>query len=137
MSELLILLRTKQLFAHNLHNTVSRIVFLQDHEFLGDIYSKAEGHYDSVAERMIGLGQAPNLVQVQEQAVATLKQLPENFKDNTEALATLCDLNKHILAKIEVVCKMPGISQGTLQLVGGIADEIEVECYKLGQRVKK
>lgn len=137
MLELLILLRTKYLLAHNQHLTVSRIVFLQDHEFLGEIYGKALDHYDSVAERMIGLNNPPNLIQVQEQAVATLKQLPTTFKDNTEALSTLCDLNKHILAKIETVCKMPGISQGTMQLVGGIADEIEVECYKLGQRTKK
>jgi DNA-binding ferritin-like protein len=135
MNELAILFRFKQLLSHNMHNQAARVAFFSDHEFFGDMYSKAESDYDSIIERMMGLGQAVDFNAIQVQAVQKLQAIPM-AKDNTEMCSQLLSLNKQLLQIIEVFCKSP-ISQGTMQLVGGMADELEKENYKLGQRVKK
>ena len=38
-------------------------------------------------------------------------------------------------AQIETLAKTP-ISQGTLNLIAGLADESEVRCYKISRRIK-
>jgi DNA-binding ferritin-like protein len=112
-------------------------VFKQDHEMLGDIYEKADGHYDSIIERLIGLGRTPNIPTINLQAAQKLQQLVLSYKENAECFSAILNLNKQILQNIEMLAKSPGISQGTLQLIGGHADEIEKENYFLGQRLKK
>ena len=137
MEELAILFRFKQLLGQQCHQMVSRSVFKQDHEMLGDIYEKADGHYDSIIERLIGLGRTPNIPTINLQAAQKLQQLVLSYKENAECFSAILNLNKQILQNIEMLAKSPGISQGTLQLIGGHADEIEKENYFLGQRLKK
>lgn len=136
MIETAMLLRSKQLAVHNMHQLASKVAFLADHEYLGDVYGKAESQYDSVIERMIGLGTTPDLNTIQIQAAQkSASVIPA--KDNGEMFTQVLTLNKQILQVIEVECKSGKHSQGTLQLLGGIADEIEMENYKLVQRTKK
>lgn len=136
MTELAVLLRFKQFLVHNMHNEASRVAFLPDHDYLGEIYGKAEGQYDSVVERMMGLSQPIDLKNVQMMAVQKLNAVGPS-KDDTAMFGTILGVNKQILNLIEMMCKSGKLSQGTLQLVGGIADEIEGEGYKLVQRTKK
>lgn len=137
MQDLAKLFRLKQLLAHAYHQLCARIVFFQDHEFFGDLYTKAESDYDSVVERMIGLGQAPDLNALQLQVAQELQKYPMTFKENSEAFQHVLNLNKQILQVIEVSCKSGKLSQGTTNLLADHADKIEVECYKLQQRLKK
>jgi len=139
MKQLLIQLRTMQLFTHGAHNLCSKVLFFQDHDFFGSVYTVLEGDYDSVLERMIGLhGEEsldyPNLLN----AIATkLKPLPSvGVKENSEffkALLTLevelCSLIKQTIAK--------GTTPGTEQLIGEIANQSEMRQYKIKQRIKK
>lgn len=136
MIEAAILLRNKQLVVHNMHNNASKVAFLADHDYLGEIYGKAESQYDGIIERLIGLGQTPDLNSVQIQAAQKLAALPP-AKDNGEMFSQILMLNKQILQVIEAECRSGKLSQGSLQLLGGIADELEGECYKLVQRTKK
>lgn len=135
MNELAIQLRFKQLLAHNMHNLCSRVAFFSDHAMFGDIYSKAEADYDGIIERMIGLGQPCDLVSYQAQAAQKLQSIPQ-AKDNTEMFVQILSLNKQLIQALEVLCKSP-VSCGTQNMLAGLADTLEMENYKLGQRTKK
>jgi len=136
MKNLLIFLRLKQLFAHNCHNFVSKETFFQDHEFFGDLYSQAEGWYDSLIERMIGLGLQVDPVDIQVIAVNLLRDLNYKTIENKSCFQITLSIQQKILNEIENLCKSKGISQGTLQLLGGIADLEEINNYKIKQRLK-
>jgi DNA-binding ferritin-like protein len=56
MKVLLIHLRAMQLFTQHAHNLCGRVAFQQDHEFFGGVYEALDADYDSVVERIIGLG---------------------------------------------------------------------------------
>jgi len=136
MIELLTLIRTLYFLKHNCHNLVARDTFFQDHEYLSSSYEMSLKHYDSLVERIIGLGHVPDLVSIQVNASQKLKSIPLSYASNKECFYTILTINKAILQNIEQICKAAEISQGTLQMIGTIADEIEIENYKLGQRIK-
>lgn len=133
MKELAVLLRALQLYAHNCHNLVSGPTFFQDHEFLGEIYSSAEGDYDSVIERMLGKKMDLDLVRVQVEAAVKLKGLP--LTSAQEMFMTIAQLSDAIKQQINVVISEP-ISEGMKQLVGEIYNQLEIKDYKLGQRLR-
>ena len=137
MTEIAIQLRLMQLLAQNCHNLVSRSVFMPDHELLGSLYDKYVTDYDSVVERMIGLNQTPDLVQLQVQAAQKLTQIPLTYKENAECFRALYQLEKQLQQMIEMTCKSGKCSQGTIQLLGDIANQSEMNSYKMGQRIKK
>jgi len=136
MRNLLIFLRLKQLFAHNCHNFVSKETFFQDHEFFGSLYAQAEGWYDSVIERMIGLGLQVDPIDIQVVATNLLKDLNYKTIENKTCYQITLSIQQKILSEIEKLCKSGSISQGTMQLIGGIADLEEVNVYKIKQRLK-
>lgn len=136
MQQLAIMYKMKNLLAHNMHNLCARVAFLPDHEYLADIYEKADDHYDAVVERMIGLGMPIDLNAVHSQAIQKLASIPQG-KDNSEMFSQLLQVNKQIIQMIEMECKSGKLSEGTRQMLGGQADELEMEGYKLGQRIKK
>ena len=137
MNEIAIHLRLLYLFQHNLHNTVSRIAFFSDHEYLSGAYEESLDAYDGVIERMIGKDMNPDLVMIQVMAVEKLKKLPSATKDNTEAFNILLALEQELCQLIEkyVIEKKP--MQGCLQLIGDIANASEVRIYKLKRRTLK
>lgn len=137
MKELAILLRSMQLYGHNAHNLVARIVFFSDHEFLGELYKGYEDDYDDVVERIIGLTGSCDLLDIQLGACEVLKTLPLPLKENGQLLEQILLLEKHLCQKIDLLSNTPGISQGTIQLIGDIANKSEVRQYKLQQRLKK
>ena len=125
-----VLLRYMQFYAHMGHNLLGGKTFFQDHSFLGDLYGAYEDEYDSVVERMIGLGEELDLIKVHENAAAALDK-PESYEKCFNELLT-CE--EHLCKMIEEVVKES--SQGTMQLLGGIADNSEMRQYKLKQRLK-
>jgi len=139
MLQLAILFRALQLASHSAHNHCARTVFFQDHEFFGELYGKAEGYYDSIAERMIGLGQEEQLkLQPLMSAVSQkLASAPSvGVKENKEFFVFSLSQLEEACKLIDSLCKSGQLSEGTKQLVGGIADEIEVLKYKISRRLK-
>lgn len=127
-----IILRALQLYAHNAHNLAKGKTFLEDHEFLGELYGAYEGEYDSIVERMIGLGEEPDLNDITKQAAdaATANE----FKDNENAFSVLLVTEKELCSSIEK--DMTDASNGTQNLLQGIADNSEMRQYKLKRRLK-
>jgi len=139
MLDLSVILRCLQLYAHHAHHIAARVVFSQDHEFLAEIYTKAETDYDNVIERFIGLkgDAALDENKVLASACSKVQALPlKDAKENKEMLKVCLDLIKQINAKIETLCKDPKATQGTIQMLGNIADANEILIYKLNQRLK-
>lgn len=139
MKELAILFRLLQLYSHNCHNLVARTVFFSDHAFLGELYDGYTDDYDDIIERIIGLYGADNisLNEIQMAAVQRLITFPDKFSENSQCFNKITELEKELCAKIEVICKTPGVTQGTIQLVGNQADKSESRQYKLRQRLAK
>lgn len=136
MLELAILIRTIYFLKHNCHNLVSQASFFADHEFLVSSYAMSLDQYDGIIERMIGLNQLPNLVDIQVQAANKLTQIPISYRDNSECFYSILALNKIALSMIEKLVQSQGFSEGTKQMLGGFADQIEIEQYKINQRLK-
>ena len=136
MNEIAVNLKLLNLYAHIAHNLCAHATFMQDHEFFGDLYEKADGYYDSVVERMIGLDQNPNLVQINIDAVVKLKALPQQVKENKEYFKVCLEMLSKLCYSLDAACKQPETTEGTKQLLGGMADEIEGLKYKIKQRLK-
>lgn len=136
MKELAIILKALNIFAHNSHNLVSRVVFNQDHEFLAEIYEAADTNYDDVVERMIGLGMTPDLNEINMLACQKAVSIPLG-QDNFSKLQACLELEKATCQIIEQLVRTNQVTVGTEQMIGNIADKSEVRQYKLKQRMIK
>lgn len=138
MQELIILYRLLQLYTHNAHNLVARSPFLADHEFLGELYGTYESAYDSLVERVIGLGQEIDLTMVQVLAVEKLKMYPaNNMTENADCFNKLLQLEKEARVLAANMIKSGQYTEGTKNLLAQLCDDSEARSYKMGQRVKK
>lgn len=124
------LLRLMQFYAHIAHNKLGGETFFQDHAFLGELYAGYESDYDDVVERMIGLGEKVDLIEIHKKAADSLYEC-ESYK---ECFKELLDMEKDLCDAIEKLVK--DSSEGTKQLIGGIADKSEMRQYKIKQRLK-
>ena len=127
-------LRYMQFYAHNAHNLCQGDTFFADHEELGDLYGVYESLYDSVVERMIGLGQSVDLVKIQVEAAKMLdgEAAPTAFSSAFSGLLTCeTDLCKVISDANE------GASLGTQDLLQAMCNKSEVRQYKFKQRLNK
>lgn len=139
MLQLASLLRFLQLFAHAAHHLSHGCTFFEDHKFLGKLYGEYEEAFDSLVERLIGLGQLDGVkdrLSIDAKAAAILaKTESEALTENEDWFELLLEMEQEFCGKID---KLAGgkISQGTLNLLAGLADASEQRQYKLGQRVK-
>ena len=130
LAQLAIQLRSLQLISHNAHNLINGPNFFADHEFCGELYVGFEKDYDQTVERLIGLGTTPNLVVIQQKAVAALQELPP---DAEGMFAVILD---GVKALQELFEQFEGqASMGTVNLIASMADAGEVLAYKLQQRL--
>lgn len=127
-------LRYMQFYAHNAHNNCQGDTFFADHEELGDLYGTYTGLYDSVVERMIGLGQAIDLVKVQVDAAKMLdsEAAPTSFSAAFSGLLT-CE---------QELCKLiseanEGASLGTQDLLQAMCNDAETRQYKFKKRLSQ
>lgn len=137
MKELAIMLRVKQLFAHNAHNLVSGALFMQDHNYLGELYPTYEEAYDSVVERIIGLyGKGSvDLLKLQLDATQKLAAYNHNLPDNKTFFSVLLECEQEMCKHIEQLVEVPGVTQGTINLLADLADKSEARQYKLKARI--
>jgi DNA-binding ferritin-like protein len=124
--------RTMQLFAHIGHNKASGPSFLEDHGFLGELYGTYEGIYDDLAERMLGLGESPDLWAINEAANEQLQGM---------RAASTIEFFKALLANEKAACVMieelvgGDLSEATINLLVQIEDDSEKRQYKIQQRI--
>lgn len=130
MQDLAILLRAAQFFANNAHNLASGETFFEDHEYFGELYGAYESAYDGVIERIIGLGDTPNLVEITVKATDKLKAMGEE-----DAFAVLMKAERDICAACDAASE--GETSGTINFLQGLADASEQRQYKLRQRIKE
>lgn len=138
MKELLNLLRAMQFFAHSSHNLVKGNSFHADHAFFGEVYNDLQADYDAVAERIVGLyGEEPlHLQTVLNGAISKLADAPSTgVADNKVFYQYLYKMDEKLKALIKQIIEA-GVSPGTEQLIGNIADKCEMRCYKIKQRLK-
>lgn len=127
--KLAIMFRSLNLYSHHAHNLTKGANFFSDHEFLGDLYEFADKSYDSLIERHIG-------------TVSDKVDLIEILKKSSDALSKVDDDFIPICLKMceeisEEIDSAKGFSSGTLNLIQGIADELEVFIYKMKRRTKQ
>lgn len=128
-------LRFMNLFYHQAHNTAARVPFFADHEAFGSFYAEMDSDYDSVAERMIGKGMDFTLEEVMMPVMEKMSNLPPSMGDNKAMFAYGLQLEEQLLRIIdEYIAK--GVSEGTRQMLGDIADRTEIRIYKIKQRIK-
>ena len=134
MKELAQLYREAQLYAHMAHNLASGPSFFEDHEFFADAYTAYEKAYDAVVERMIGqsAGQdlAQTLLDINKAACSDL----EVASNNSGCLGYLLIMEIKICAQISK--DVPDSTDGTQNLLQGLADESEQRQYFIQQRLK-
>ena len=134
MNELAILLKALNIYGHACHFLCSRVVFMQDHIFLGEIYEAAEDNYDAVVERCIGLGIKVDIQDINVKAAARAASIKVG-DDNSTKLSGCLSLEQEVVAMIEKLRKGGSLSLGTETLLGDIASESEIRQYKLKQRL--
>lgn len=133
MKTLAVQYRAAQLVAHQLHHTVKGASFLADHEYLGELYAAYETAYDAVVERMIGLKMPITLSEVGTQAAALASRVTTASPDPERWFATLLGVETSIRKEIDS-CMGENPTNGTQNLLQGLADESEARVYKLRQR---
>lgn len=132
MKELAIILRAAQFYAHHAHNIAKGATFFEDHEFFGEAYSSYESAYDSVIERMVGLGQS---IDINDIGLKAMKMASDHHSsDNNECFEYLMEYEKAI---VEMCDRFNSSSSlGTQNLLQSLADDSEKRQYKIGQRLK-
>jgi DNA-binding ferritin-like protein len=135
MLNLAIALRSLQLYAHNCHNLASGMTFFSDHSFFGDVYAQAEVDYDSIIERLLGMGKDLDLYQVQYKACESISNMPVK-SDNEEYFKQILKMKLAIIKQVDALAKAKILPSGTEQLVTEISNKTEVDVYKIRQRLK-
>lgn len=133
MRDVAILLRAMQIYTHNCHNMTKGSNFFADHEYLGALYPVYETTYDSVVERVIGLGFDPDLAQVTLEAANIVASSPASDEGCFQVILML---EQELRVKCEEYVKTTLLSEGTKQMLGDICDKSEARQYQLRQRIK-
>jgi DNA-binding ferritin-like protein len=139
MLQLAVLFRALQLFSHSAHNLCSGNTFHEDHAFFGSIYGQFEGYYDSIIERLIGFGYESHLElgglisEVSKKLVGAPSVGVSDSKEYYIYILSHCDEAASLITDF---CKSDELTEGTKQLLGGMADELEVLKYKISRRIK-
>lgn len=126
--------RASQLFAHNAHNVVKGQTFFQDHEFLASTYSAYEEAYDSVVERMIGLGFVFDIAMLTKEAGISASTYPVQRMTAKELFEALLGFETIICTLIKSYMESKP-TNGTQDLLQGLADDSEMRQYKIKQRL--
>jgi len=132
------LFRAGQFYAHHAHNNVKGILFHSDHEFFGELYPTYEAAYDGCVERYIGTcGKPVDSLRLAGDSLDLLTDLPIECGENNHAFYQgILHVERAICTYIESCGKAAGMTEGTRQMLGNLADESEVRQYKIKQRLK-
>jgi DNA-binding ferritin-like protein len=136
LESLAIEFRFMQLFAHIGHNRVAGCCFFEDHAYLGSLYETYEGVYDDLVERMIGLGESPDLWKISKAADEQL-QGARAGTSSMDYLEKLLECEKEACEQIEDLAEEDGCTQATVNMLVQFADDSEKRQYKIQQRLSK
>jgi DNA-binding ferritin-like protein len=126
--------RYLQLFAHIAHNKAKGQSFFADHEELGELYGAYETAYDSVVERMIGIGEGADLFIVNDKACKMLTMISGDYT-NDESFGVLLQGERDLCELLGENIKSGGYTQGTINLLAQLYDDSEARQYKFSQRL--
>jgi DNA-binding ferritin-like protein len=134
MKKLATKLREAQIFAHAAHNLIHGASFFADHEFLGEAYEAYTKAYDETIERIIGLGDEINPIQITADAAEEATKYSVTRMDSYDMFSWLLNVEKEICELVHETIE-GGVSHGTSNLLEGFADHSEVRQYKIKQRI--
>jgi len=130
LQPLAIHLRAMQFLYHNFHHLVSGVSFFSDHKFFGNSYSEMESNYDSVVENIIGFGSTIDLNTLQYDAVKMMVDL----SSDEDFFGSSLIAENQLQSLIEDISKEQ-LYQGTINLIGAIAETSKSRIYKIKQRI--
>jgi len=133
MDHLALQLRAMQFLAHRAHNEVNGPSFFADHEFLGDLYQAYEKAYDDVVERIIGLSREKIDIAKMNVDAAQMACVRPNETGCEAMLKVLLKAEQDLCAL--VAKNMEDATDGTQNLIQGLADESETRQYKMKKRL--
>lgn len=123
-------LRYLSMVSQHLHWTVSGATSMQDHQMLGGLYEACDGFFDSVAERVVGLGGlAPTVAEHLKYVYACAKR-----DGDVASMQGVGEMVVRTAQELNQVAACEGLSEGTKNLLAGIADELEKQAYFFQQR---
>jgi DNA-binding ferritin-like protein len=126
--------RAAQFIAHNFHNLVKGPTFLEDHEFLGELYGEYEEAYDGCIERIIAFTGAADVTGITTKACAAAAQINPNGKSSSDMFTIILGLERGFCALIKAA--VPDCTDGTQNFLQGLADESEMRQYKISQKIR-
>jgi DNA-binding ferritin-like protein len=137
ISQISIQLRAMHLYYHMCHNMVKGSLFNQDHSTFASFYDQCDSDYDSAIERAINKEgeKSACLAEQMKEVFKIIKPLPCcEVKENKEFYKAGLDLEVKLCKMIDDCIKF-GVSSGTEQVIGNIADKSEVRQYLIQRRL--
>lgn len=125
MQKLATTFRAAQMFAHAAHHSTAGPTFLSDHGFFGELYEAYGAAYDQVVERAIGRGAKIDESQINSDAAGMFKY--------DASFQTALFIEQTIEAELVACCDTA--TMGTRNMIEQLADDSEVRCYKIRQRL--
>lgn len=134
MKEIAVFARFMELYTQAAHWAVGRSTFLQDHEWLGDLYESYGDIVDKIAERMIGLKIAVNLIEINIEAAAMLSAYKDQVVvKNSAYFVNIYGFEKELVKLLTAANESATL--GTQNLLQDECDSSEARQYKIGQRI--
>jgi len=130
MIELTILFRTLNLYIHHAHNLTKGQTFHEDHAFFASLYEFADDAYDSIIERQIGtVSDDIDLCEIIKESYDLLEKMDKRYYENA---LVLLDEGTNM---IDEMSKDAKLSSGTVNLLQGLSDQMEVFIYKIKRKL--
>jgi DNA-binding ferritin-like protein len=134
LADVALAFRSAQFIAHNSHNLIKGVTFLEDHEFLGELYQAYEQGYDKCIERIVAFTGNADVIGITSKACAISAQFNPAGKTSNEIFSFMLDLEKSICAAIKTA--VPGCSDGTQNLLQDLAEKSELRIYPISQKIR-
>ena len=130
MIDLAILFRTLNLYIHHAHNLARGTAFHEDHAFFAGLYEFADDAYDSLIERQIGtVSDDVDLCEIVKESYSLLENMDNRYYEN--ALVLL----QEGVNMIDEMSKGAKLSSGTVNMLQGLSDQMEVLIYKIKRKL--
>lgn len=122
--------RAAQLYAHTAHHLTKGPTFLQDHDFFGGLYPTYETAFDDLCEEVLALGLPYSAAEIMQHVT---KRLIPTFKDadNQKFFGRLLAFEREFQEEIAELMKDKSLTDGTQNLIQGLATESSKRIYKL------
>ena len=131
MFNIAIHLAALKLYTHALHHNTTGLGFFADHAAAGEFYEAHDEAFDSVVERILGQNVAVDHYKLADEA----NKVFQNTSNSRDSFETLLALEKELCELIKTEIGAGEQSQGTINLLAGIADASEVRQYKISRRI--